>query len=238
RGRATRSRRWFASTARSSATASPARSRGGSRTRSGAPRAADADPPPAMIGQSPRSKDAHRFLAGHGRYVDDLTRPGLVHLGVVRSAHAHARITRVDATAARAIRGVLAAWTAADLPQLAQPLATASSGAHKERPFVVPLLAGARARYVGEPVAAVDAETGVLTVWASIQSPYSQRDVIARVLGLPAERVRVIVPDVGGAFGPKGQVYADEVLVAAAAFRLRRPVKWAEARREHLATVG
>src|SRR5207247_7946055 len=89
---------------------------------------------------------------------------------------------------------------------------------------------GARAQY--------DAETGVLTVWASIQSPYSQRDVIARVLGLPAERVRVIVPDVGGAFGPKGQVYADEVLVAAAAFRLRRPVKWAEARREHLATVG
>jgi len=281
-----------------------------------------------MIGQSPRSKDAHRFLAGHGRYVDDLTRPGLVHLGVVRSAHAHARITRVDATAARAIRGVLAAWTAADLPQLAQPLATASSGAHKERPFVVPLLAGDRARYVGEPVAVVvaetaalaadardavsveyaplpplvgaaaargsatrvhadwpdnvalsvggavgeidltrpgltvvrerfwhqrlaampiecrgalaqyDVETGVLTVWASIQSPYSQRDVIARVLGLPAERVRVIVPDVGGAFGPKGQVYADEVLVAAAAFRLRRPVKWAEARREHLATVG
>jgi len=71
-------------------------------------------------------------------------------------------------------------------------------------------------------------------VWASIQSPYSQRDVIARVLGLPPSALRVIVPDVGGAFGPKGQVYADEVLVAAAAFRLRRPVKWAEARREHL----
>jgi len=67
-------------------------------------------------------------------------------------------------------------------------------------------------------LAQYDAETGVLTVWASIQSPYSQRDVIARVLGLPAERVRVIVPDVGGAFGPKGQVYADEVLVAARRF--------------------
>src|SRR5437899_1279465 len=157
-----------------------------------------------MIGASPKPKDALRFLAGAGRYVDDLTRPGLVHLGVVRSAHAHARILRVNARAARAIRGVLAVWTAADLPQLAQH----------------------------------DGETGVLTVWASIQSPYSQRDVIARVLGLPAERVRVIVPDVGGAFGPKGQVYADEVLVAAAAYRLGRPVKWVEARREHLATVG
>jgi carbon-monoxide dehydrogenase large subunit len=43
---------------------------------------------------------------------------------------------------------------------------------------------------------------------------------------------------VGGAFGPKGQVYADEILVAAAAMRLGRPVKWAETRREHLAAVG
>jgi len=73
-----------------------------------------------------------------------------------------ARITRVDAKAARAIRGVLAAWTAADLPQLAQPLVTASGGAHKERPFVVPLLAGERARYVGEPVAVVVAESPAL----------------------------------------------------------------------------
>src|SRR5204862_6902005 len=87
-------------------------------------------------------------------------------------------------------------------------------------------------------LAQYDAETGVLTVWASIQSSYSQRDVIARVLGLPAERVRVIVPDVGGAFGPKGQVYADEVLVATAAFHLGRPVKWWEGRREHLQAVG
>jgi len=38
-----------------------------------------------------------------------------------------------------------------DLPQLAQPLVTASGGAHKERPFVVPLLAGERARYVASP---------------------------------------------------------------------------------------
>src|SRR6266850_5199892 len=115
-----------------------------------------------MIGASPKPRDALRFLAGAGRYVDDLTRPGLVHLGVVRSTHAHARITRVDAKAARAIRGVLAAWTAADLPQLAQPLVTASGGAHKERPFVVPLLAGERARYVGEPVAVVVAESPAL----------------------------------------------------------------------------
>src|SRR5919198_694047 len=62
-----------------------------------------------MIGQSPKSKDAIRLLRGQGRYVDDLTRRGLVHLGVVRSAHAHARISRVEAKAARTIPGVLAA---------------------------------------------------------------------------------------------------------------------------------
>ena len=112
-----------------------------------------------MIGQSPKSKDAARFLGGHGRYVDDLTRPGLVHLGVVRSTHAHARIVRVDGKAARAIRGVLAVWSAADLPMLAQPLTT---GGSKDRGFVVPLLAGERARYVGEPVAVVVAETAAL----------------------------------------------------------------------------
>jgi aerobic carbon-monoxide dehydrogenase large subunit len=276
-----------------------------------------------MIGESPKSKDAVRYLRGQGHYVDDLTRPGLVHLGVVRSAHAHADIAAVDAKAARAIPGVLAVWSAADVPALG-----ITSGGGKDRAFVVPLLAGERARYVGEPVAAVvaetpalvadalaavrveyaplpplvgadvargaptrvhtewpdnvavqargaigevdlarpgvtvvrerfrhqrlaampiecrgalahyDAETGLLTVWASIQSPYSQRDVIARILELPAERVRVIVPDVGGAFGPKGQVYADEVLVALAAFRLGRPVKWTETRREHVQSVG
>src|SRR3981189_172315 len=108
-----------------------------------------------MIGQSPKSKDAARFLGGHGRYVDDLTRPGLVHLDVVRSTHAHARIVRVDGKAARAIRGVMAGWPAADLPMLGQPLTT---GGSKDRGFVVPLLAGGRARYVGEPIAVVVAE--------------------------------------------------------------------------------
>src|SRR5947207_14693112 len=109
-----------------------------------------------MIGQSPKSKDAARFLGGHGRYVDDLTRPGLVHLGVVRSTHAHARIVRVDGKAARAIRGVLAVWSAADLPMLAQPLTT---GGSKDRWFVVPLRAGDVARWADEHDVVVGPET-------------------------------------------------------------------------------
>jgi aerobic carbon-monoxide dehydrogenase large subunit len=283
-----------------------------------------------MIGASPKNKDAGRLLAGAGRYVDDLKRPGCAHLGVIRSVHAHARILGVDAAAAKAMPGVLAVWTAADLPQASRPLTTAATGVHEHRPFTAPILVTERARYVGEPIAVVVAETpyvladalaavtvayeplppivgdraarasservhaawpdnvgvhvgggvgdvegalaqpgltivrerfrhqrlaavpietrgviaehdpasGVLTVWGSIQSPYSQRDVIARVLDLPVEQVRVLVPDVGGAFGPKGQVYADEVLVALAAVRLGRPVKWVEGRREDFESVG
>src|SRR5437016_9280519 len=64
--------------------------------------------------------------------------------------------------------------------------------------------------------------------------PYTTlfRSIVAAALELPAEAVRVVVPDVGGAFGPKGSVYPEEILVAAAALRLGRPVKWIETRRE------
>jgi carbon-monoxide dehydrogenase large subunit len=118
-----------------------------------------------------------------------------------------------------------------------------------ERALARPGLTVVRERFRHQRLAAVpietrgvvaehDPATGLLTVWGSIQSPYSQRDVIARTLDLPVEQVRVLVPDVGGAFGPKGQVYADEVLVALAARRLGRPVKWVEGRREDFASMG
>jgi len=45
-----------------------------------------------LIGASPRRKEDHRLITGAGRYVDDLSRPGLCHMAVVRSRHAHARI--------------------------------------------------------------------------------------------------------------------------------------------------
>jgi carbon-monoxide dehydrogenase large subunit len=81
-------------------------------------------------------------------------------------------------------------------------------------------------------------DDGTLTIWASIQNPYRLRDAIAGTLGMPAELVRVQVPDVGGGFGPKGDVYPDEILVAAAAQRLGRAVKWIEGRREDFMALG
>ena len=81
-------------------------------------------------------------------------------------------------------------------------------------------------------------DTGELTVWASSQAPHLFRTVLAGVLRLDEERIRVIVPDVGGGFGVKLHYYPEDVLVAVAAMRLRRPVKWVETRAEHfVATV-
>jgi carbon-monoxide dehydrogenase large subunit len=123
-----------------------------------------------MIGASPKNKDARRLLEGRGHYVDDLHRPGCAYLAVVRSQHAHARIVGVDGAAAAAIPGVLAVWTARELPEAQRPLTSASTGVHAERPFVAPILVSERVRYVGEPVAIVVAET-----------PYVLADALAAV---------------------------------------------------------
>ncbi len=79
---------------------------------------------------------------------------------------------------------------------------------------------------------------GTLTVWSSNQVPHTLRGVLAAVLELPESRLRVIAPDVGGGFGAKLQVYSEEALVAWAARRLGRPVKWAEERRETMLTLS
>jgi CO/xanthine dehydrogenase Mo-binding subunit len=281
--------------------------------------------PSDLIGASPLRKEDARLLRGAGRFLDDLHRPGLLHLGVVRSVHAHARVRAVATAAARGRPGVVAAWAAADLAETARPMPTVQKG----RPYVQRALAADVVRYVGEPVAVVvaddpyrladaldgvsvdyeplpalvdvaaaalsatrlydgwadnaalevrgvigdaeaalagadlvvqerlrhprlaavpmeprgvlayrDAESGALVVWSSTQNPYTVRDGIATVLGLAAEEVRVLVPDVGGGFGPKGALYAEEILVAAAARRLGRAVKWIESRRDSFAATG
>jgi len=282
-----------------------------------------------MIGASPRRKEDQRLLTGHGRFVDDLTRDGVVRLGVVRSAESYARLTKVVTAGARALPGVVLAWSAADLGEIAPNMPTAYGGTQKGRAWAQPVLARDVVRHVGEPVAVVVAESayqladaldavtveyerlpslptaeaalassarvhegwpdntavvargavgdperamagahlvirermrhprlsavpietrgvfayrdrasGALVVSSSTQSPYTLRDVVAAALGLPVEDVRVVVPDVGGGFGPKGPIYPEEILVAAAAHRLGRPVKWVESRRENLACMG
>src|ERR1700720_446507 len=67
------------------------------------------------IGDAPKRREDLRFLTGQGRYLDDLAFDGLTHAIVLRSPHAHARILGIDAAAARAMPGVLAVLTAADV---------------------------------------------------------------------------------------------------------------------------
>ena len=86
--------------------------------------------------------------------------------------------------------------------------------------------------------AALDADSGRLSVWTSTQWVYGVRDRIASILGLERDLVRVLAPDVGGAFGAKGQVYPEEIIVAALARRLRRPVRWVATRTEDTQATG
>jgi carbon-monoxide dehydrogenase large subunit len=73
-----------------------------------------------------------------------------------------------------------------------------------------------------------------LTIWCSHQMPHRLRHELATVLDIGEDLLRIRVPDVGGAFGQKGQLNAEYVVIAAAARKLGRPVKWAQGRRENL----
>jgi aerobic carbon-monoxide dehydrogenase large subunit len=274
----------------------------------------------------PRKED-RRMLLGRGRFVSDLdqkTRPGLLHAAFVRSPHAHARLTGIDASAAVRHQGVAAVITAASL---GHPYLLAMLERDEFVPTRMPILAGDRVRFVGEPVALVvagdaylaeDAAEEVAVDWApepavtsieaataaaaprlhdesagnclvdllmfdddrlaaifagaaltvsaafssarvaalplegracladwddrddqlvmhvSTQVPHQVRSGVAQALGIPERAVRVIAPDVGGGFGLKCVVGREEVAVAAAALRLRRPVCWTEDRQENL----
>lgn len=81
-------------------------------------------------------------------------------------------------------------------------------------------------------IAAMEEATGKLTLWSSTQVPHHVRRLVAETLGLPEGRIRVIAPDVGGGFGYKGKLYPEEVVIAWAARRLGRPVKWVASRSE------
>ena len=83
-------------------------------------------------------------------------------------------------------------------------------------------------------LAVPDRRDGGITVWASTQVPHLLQRPLAESLGLPAHKVRVVAPDVGGGFGTKCSVYPEDVVIPLVAARLGRPVKWIETRREHL----
>jgi carbon-monoxide dehydrogenase large subunit len=282
---------------------------------------------PSLIGAPIRRLEDRRFLTGRGRYVADLALPGLLHVAFLRSPHPHARIARIDASAARSLPGVAAVFTGADLEGHARPIRATSRMAGYSATDM-PALAGDKVRYCGEAIAAVaagsryaaedgaeaiaveyelcepvadpvratatgsplvhdgiasnvvlsrqfrqgdvaaafagaaevvgdhfrfhrhaavaienracmadhDPGSGLLTLWSSTQVPGVLREALAELLDMPAHRVRVIAPDVGGGFGVKSALYPEELALCAIAQLIGRPVKWIGDRREDLLT--
>ena len=276
------------------------------------------------VGVAVPRKEDRRMLLGRGRFVADLTRPGLLHAAFVRSPYAHARIERLETGPARQAPGVADVLTAASL---GHPYLLALLERDEFVPTRMPILTGDKVRFVGEPVAVVIADDAYraedatelvevdwdpqpavasieaatasdaprlhaeaagnrlvdllmfdddrldaifaqaaaavtatfrsarvaalplegraclaewddrddqLVMHVSTQVPHQVRSGVAQALGLPERAVRVIAPDVGGGFGLKCVVGREEVAVAAAALRLRRPVRWIEDRQENL----
>lgn len=280
------------------------------------------------IGLPLKREEDLRFLRGEAKYVDDLTFPRMLHLAVLRSPIAHARLGRIEMGGALGASGVVRVVTGEELAGFSgTPI---HPGQAPEGLWLAnvsyALLAREKVRYVGEPVAAVVAESraaaqdarelleaeydplpavtdpraalaggtllhealgdnvllrwrraagdvedafrsaalvvratvriprlaaapieprgviaaydpaaDLLTLWASAQDPYRQRAQLSRTLGRPEERIRVVVPDVGGAFGSKGALAPEAGVAAWLAMQMERPVKWVEDRRENLA---
>ena len=279
------------------------------------------------LGARIKRREDPRLITGTATYVDDLQMPGLLHVVLVRSPHAHAKITAIETERARAAPGVVAVWTGEDVRARCGPLPVGSRLKDMKVPKRYPLVIDGVVRHVGDPVAAVvatelplardaselvevtydplpavtdievaltpqapvihpelgtnvcfrltfganvdDAFThadrtlslrvvqqrlvpspmetrgvvaqfrgGELTIWTSTQIPHVVKTTVAETVRVPEHQVRVVAPEVGGGFGCKLDVYAEEALLAALAVALGRPVKWIETRQESfLATV-
>src|SRR5258708_7950623 len=152
-------------------------------------------------GKSVRRVEDEALLTGKGRFADDVGAPGEAHLAFVRSPHPHARIVAID-TAAAAF----------------------SKAAHVVRLDLVNQRVAPCPIEPRATLATYDAATGRLTLTVSCQTPTGLRDELAEtVLGIPKEKVRVLVGDVGGGFGMKTNLYPEDVVAAFCARKLVRP---------------
>ena len=110
-----------------------------------------------FVGRSVTRLEDAPMLTGRGRYAADVSFPRELHMRVVRSSHAHARIVAIDASAARELPGCVAVWTSEDVAEI-PPIDFRSTRVQGLEPHRQPVLARDRVRYVGEPVAVVFAE--------------------------------------------------------------------------------
>src|ERR1700744_3362788 len=109
---------------------------------------------PKYVGGAVKRREDPRLLTGGGRYVADIQLPRMLHMAVVRSPEAHARITAIDAAPALAEPGTVAVVTFADIRAAVHPLPSIDLFPDS-KPALHTALADAKVRYVGEPVAVV-----------------------------------------------------------------------------------
>src|SRR5438105_8958812 len=110
-----------------------------------------------LTGSSVKRVEDPRILTGQGRYVDDVRLPGMLHAAFLRSPFPHARITRIDASAAHNVDGVVAVFTDAELRAMASDMQTVQPPGLVAPPH--PVLCRDKVRMVGDPVAMVVAES-------------------------------------------------------------------------------
>ena len=109
------------------------------------------------IGQSVERLEDPPLVTGRARFAADITFPGQVHMRVLRASVAHAEIISIDVAAARALPGVVAVWTAADIPEIG-PIDFREGRIESLEAYRQPVLATDRVRYVGQPIAAIFAD--------------------------------------------------------------------------------
>lgn len=123
---------------------------------------ATAGAPGKMVGQAIKRREDPRLIAGAGQFIDDLRLPGMLHIALVRSPYAHAKIMRIDVSPALAMPGVVAAYTGNDFMDL-NPLPAAWQAGRVKNNAVTPrVLAVNEVHLAGDPVAVVVAENAYL----------------------------------------------------------------------------
>ncbi|MGH7190277.1 MAG: xanthine dehydrogenase family protein molybdopterin-binding subunit, partial [Acetobacteraceae bacterium] len=191
---------------------------------------AEAATPSPLHPSFPGPPELYPLLLGRGRFLDDLALPGMLHAAFVRSPHAAARIETIETAPARAMPGIAAVLTAADLAGHVRPIVTRlepDSGA-LYRTSAWPVLAADEVRYVGEAVAVVVAESRYRAEDAAgeIAVGYVPRPAVAEVaaaLAPAAPPVHAALPDNRLFATTFGQPLAPDNDVVAVGARFRHP---------------
>ncbi len=181
----------------------------------------------------PRIED-RGFLTGAGCYVDDISPDGVLHTAFLRSSHAHARIVSIDCTAARAVPGVHAVYTLADLgPVLVRQRMSAMVRAARRPPHITPfVLASDEVCFVGETLCMVLADSRRIAedALALIEVDYQPLPVVSdcrRAVDADSPRVRLeadsnILPLLQVGYGDIGQAFSGAAHIFSEALSIQR----------------